>query len=156
MSLRVAVVLATVVAIALGGWIFIRFAPGRHSGGDASGGDPWAHHRGLVPFVVGSEAGLKASSASGKPIAYFFTATWCGWCTKLAEDSFSDTTIVEEMKRFTPVIVDGDAEPALMAKYGIEGFPAFVFVNQSLAPTAKILGYVPRDEFLTKLRQVPR
>lgn len=42
-----------------------------------SGADPWADHRGDVPFAVGDlETGRAASRETGRPPAYFFTATW--------------------------------------------------------------------------------
>jgi hypothetical protein len=43
--------------------------------GSAAGKD-WKDHTGDIPFIVGSERGLKEAEFTGKPILYFFTATW--------------------------------------------------------------------------------
>lgn len=36
----------------------------------------WSDHMGNIPFIVGSEKGIKEAEFTGKPILYFFTATW--------------------------------------------------------------------------------
>lgn len=36
----------------------------------------WSDHMGSIPFIVGSEKGIKEAEFTGKPILYFFTATW--------------------------------------------------------------------------------
>lgn len=38
--------------------------------------EKWASHMGDVPFVVGSRRGIVAAKASGKPLMFFYTATW--------------------------------------------------------------------------------
>jgi len=43
-------------------------------------GDPepkdWKDHMGNIPFIVGREAGMKEAEFTGKPILFFYTATW--------------------------------------------------------------------------------
>src|SRR5438876_11454351 len=34
--------------------------------------DPWSHHRGKVPFVVGYEKGMASVEDTGKPPMFFF------------------------------------------------------------------------------------
>ena len=36
----------------------------------------WKDHMGNIPFIVGREAGRKEVAFTGKPIMYFYTATW--------------------------------------------------------------------------------
>ena len=36
----------------------------------------WTDHMGNIPFIVGRAAGLKEVEFTGKPIMYFYTATW--------------------------------------------------------------------------------
>ena len=36
----------------------------------------WSDHMGNIPFIVGRAAGLKEVEFTGKPIMYFYTATW--------------------------------------------------------------------------------
>lgn len=50
--------------------------PGPASAQDRKGQKDWSDHTGNIPFIVGSERGLKEAEFQGKPILYFFTATW--------------------------------------------------------------------------------
>ncbi len=38
--------------------------------------EKWAAYFENIPFVFGSEAGVAAAEKSGKPIMFFYTATW--------------------------------------------------------------------------------
>ena len=42
----------------------------------AEGQKDWKDHMGDIPFVVGREAGMKEVAFTGKPILFFYTATW--------------------------------------------------------------------------------
>ena len=62
-------------------------APAFAGGDDSRGGSKtapapaaaekdWSKHKGNIPFIVGREAGMKEAEFSGKPILFFYTATW--------------------------------------------------------------------------------
>ena len=36
----------------------------------------WSKHKGDIPFIVGREAGMKEAEFTGKPVMFFYTATW--------------------------------------------------------------------------------
>jgi hypothetical protein len=36
----------------------------------------WSSHKGNIPFIIGREAGMKEAEFTGKPILFFYTATW--------------------------------------------------------------------------------
>ena len=110
-------------------------------------GKDWSHHTGKVPFVVGYEAGVAQARESGKPRMLFLTTTWCGWCKKLAADSFSDEAVARELEAFVPVIVDGDVEDDVIARFGVEGFPDVRFVTADGQQLGRVAGYVPKAEF---------
>lgn len=109
----------------------------------------WAHHMGKVPFTVGFEKGMALVKDSGHPPMYFFTTTWCGWCKKLAEESFNDDEIVKLIgEKFTPIIVDGDTEKDVCAKYGVSGYPKIVFAQLDGKAEKSVDGYVAKDKFM--------
>ena len=60
-----------------------------------------------LPFFLGYENGLAAAKSSNKPVMFFVTATWCGWCKRLARESFTDPQIKKLLENFVLVIVDG-------------------------------------------------
>lgn len=36
----------------------------------------WSDHKGDIPFIVGRERGMKEVAFTGKPVLFFYTATW--------------------------------------------------------------------------------
>ena len=110
-------------------------------------GKDWSHHTGKVPFVIGYDAGLAQAKESGKPLMLFLTTTWCGWCKKLAADSFSDEAVAKELEAFVPVIVDGDVERDVIARFDIGGYPDVRFVTVDGQQLGHVGGYVPKAEF---------
>ena len=113
-----------------------------------SGGKDWSHHTGKVPFIVGYEKGLEKAKLLQKPRMLFFTTTWCGWCKKLAEESFTDEEAVRELDAFVPVLVDCDVEKDVAQRFGVHGFPTVRFVNAENEELAAMNGYAPAEHFL--------
>ncbi|MCA8961232.1 MAG: thioredoxin family protein [Planctomycetes bacterium] len=111
----------------------------------------WSHHSGDIKFVIGFEKGQEMAQLSGKPMMLFFTTTWCGWCKKLAGESFVDPQVVAELTSFVPVIVDGDTEKATCQKYGVSGYPNIKFVTSDDKRHAEVAGYVDTKSFLAKV-----
>ena len=50
--------------------------PASASPEESKGSKDWSDHMGNIPFIVGSERGIKEAEFQGKPILYFFTTTW--------------------------------------------------------------------------------
>ncbi|MGO8751866.1 MAG: thioredoxin family protein [Thermoguttaceae bacterium] len=110
--------------------------------------DKWADHTQGLPFVVGYDQGRAAAAAQGKPAMMFITTTWCGWCKKLANESFNNPEIRDLLANFVCVIVDGDTESDAMRQLGAGGsFPQIVFVSPHGKILGGCLGYVPSEKF---------
>lgn len=116
----------------------------------------WEHHAGKLPFVLGFEKGMASVRETGKPPMYFFTTTWCGWCKKLAGESFVDDEVVKVLEKFTPIIVDGDTEKATCSKYGVTGFPKIVFADLKGEAVVSVGGYKPKAEFLASAQDAAK
>lgn len=43
---------------------------------EPAGQKDWTEHKGDIPFIIGREAGMKEAEFSGKPVLFFYTATW--------------------------------------------------------------------------------
>lgn len=110
--------------------------------------DVWADHTQGLPFVIGYEEGLSKARSEGKPAMMFVTATWCGWCRRLAEDSFNDPEIRRLLENFVCVIVDGDREADAKKELdATEGYPIVVFSTPEGSELARCTGYEPADKF---------
>lgn len=107
----------------------------------------WSSHARGLPFVLGFHKGLARSKATGKPVMFFVTATWCGWCKKLAAESFTDPAIKKLLESFVLVIVDGDRERSESKYLGARGFPHVVFQSSSGKTLEICQGYKPKGFF---------
>ena len=85
-----------------------------------------------------------------------FTAKWCVSCKEYEENTFSNQSVINELKKYKLLKVDvtnnTDEDTKLMQKYEIVGPPAvLVFKDGKLVK--KIIGYKPPKEFLTLLKK---
>lgn len=111
-------------------------------------GEEWNDHTQHLPFILGYENGMAAAKAANKPAMLFVTTTWCGWCTKLADESFTDPEIKKLLDNFVLVIVDGDTEQKALQTLGAdEGFPHVIFQSSSGTKLGEQVGYAPAPEF---------
>lgn len=59
--------------------------------------------------------------------------------------------MVKSLSGFTPILVDGDTEKEVCAKYGVKGYPHTIFADvKGEAAGAAISGAVPTDQFRSK------
>ena len=64
-------------ALALSATLFAGAAASAAPGdGGKDGQKDWTSHKGNIPFIIGREAGMKEAEFTGKPVLYFYTATW--------------------------------------------------------------------------------
>lgn len=86
-------------------------------------------------WITSLENAKKLSIATNKMIVVDFWATWCGPCTKMDRETWSDEEISELMLNFIPVKIDLDANKSLARKYDVKGIP-YVFI---LDPNGEII-----------------
>lgn len=107
----------------------------------------WNEHTQGLTFVVGYNQGLEKARAENKPAMLFVTATWCGWCKKLANESFNDPEVRQLLDKFVLVIVDLDTEEEVANKLGVQGVPYIVFESPEGKKLSVTEGYKPIPEF---------
>jgi hypothetical protein len=72
----------------------------------------------------------------------------------LAGSAFKDPEVVKALSKFTPILVDGDTEKEVCAKYGVRGYPNTIFADvKGEAAGPAIVGAVPTDQFLAKAQE---
>jgi len=80
-------------------------------------------------------------------------ADWCGWCKKMDQDTFTNTTVQSRMRDFVPLKLDTDKEPELAQRYGITGLPTTLVLDASGTVVLSQAGYLPPTEYLQLLAQ---
>jgi uncharacterized protein YyaL (SSP411 family) len=127
----------------------------------------WFLSLSLILFLAGSvpasevinwrsyEEGMVVSKIEKKKVFLHFYADWCGFCRKMAQDTFQDSAVVAYLnKNFIPVRVNTDKEQQTAANYGVMGLPFTVFLTDRGEPIEGRGGYISPDEMLMMLKEV--
>ena len=101
------------------------------------------------------EEGMVLGKAEKKKVFLHFYADWCGFCLKMAKETFRDSAVVSYLnENFIAVRVDFDRESATAEKYGVMGLPSNWFLTEMGQPIVSIPGYIPPDAMLSLLKEV--
>jgi uncharacterized protein YyaL (SSP411 family) len=121
----------------------------------------------LVIFFAGSvpasevihwrsyEEAMAVSKVEKKKVFLHFYADWCGFCRKMAQETFQDSSVVAFLNsNFIPVRVDTDKEQQTAANYGVPALPFTVFLTDRGEPIISLPGYIPADTMLQMLKEI--
>ena len=101
------------------------------------------------------EEGKVLAKIEKKKVFLHFYADWCGFCLKMAKETFRDSAVVSYLnENFIAVRVDFDRQPATAEKYGVRGLPSNWFLTEMGQPIVSIPGYIPPDAMLSLLKEV--
>lgn len=67
---------------------------------------------------------------SRQPLLLFFESRSCGPCRRMLLETFADASVAMAVNNgFVPVLVEGDRQPALTARLGVDAFPTVMVVR---------------------------
>lgn len=102
------------------------------------------------------DEGLKQGGADSKIVMVDFTATWCGWCTKLKDEVFSTDEFKKTAgEKLVLVAIDADKNRELVDKYKVEGFPTILFLDTDGREVNRIVGFRDLQGFLEEISKLP-
>lgn len=80
-------------------------------------------------------------------------AEWCGFCKKLDRKTLSNGEVKEALKAYHVVKIDADSSQGkeFSAKYGVQGLPTVIFLDEDGSERDRIEGYVSPEVFMTAL-----
>ena len=115
---------------------------------------------GAIQFNTASWNEILASAKNeNKPVFLDISASWCGYCKRMKANVFTDPQVGKFYNaNFINVSVDGEKGEGiqLAKKYGVKGYPTFVFLNPDGSLAFQTSGYHKVDEFLELAKKAKR
>jgi len=93
---------------------------------------------------------LALAKKENKPIFLNISASWCGFCKRMKANVFTDIEVGKLYNStFINVAVDGEKGDGieLAKKYGVKGYPTFVFLNPDGSLVYQTSGYHNPEKF---------
>ncbi len=104
---------------------------------------------------------LEEARAAGQPVIIDFYADWCIPCLELDRGTFTNERVIEAAEKFLRLKVDlthfdSPESESIRRQFNIAGVPTIVFLDATgrEVESARVVGYLPPDEFLTRLERV--
>lgn len=94
---------------------------------------------------------LALAKKENKPIFLDISTSWCGYCKKMKSTVFTNAEVSEYYNStFINVSVDAEKGEGIMLakKYGVKGYPTFVFIDPNGELIMQTSGYRASGEFL--------
>jgi thiol:disulfide interchange protein len=136
-----------------------------------------ARNRGLpapagveLPWLTDAAQATAQAKAEGKPVLMDFTGSdWCVWCQRLDAEVFATAEFAAYAKEHLVLLkldfprsktqpeAEKQQNQALLAKYGVEGFPTIIVLDASGKKIGE-LGYLPGgpSAWLAELRKLTK
>jgi thiol:disulfide interchange protein DsbD len=110
-----------------------------------------------------SDEKLEAARAQSRPVMIDFYADWCIPCLELDRRTFTSPQVIEAASGLVRLKVDltrfdSPESEALRREYNIVGVPTIVFLKSDgeEASGARVVGYLPPEDFAQRIRNVAR
>ena len=97
---------------------------------------------------------LDKAGREGKPVLVDFYTDWCGWCTKMDQDTYSDKSVNAIASDFACVKINGDRQRDLVQKYNVKAYPTTVFLDGKGTAIQKVRGYLGPGQMNKVMRSV--
>ncbi len=96
----------------------------------------------------------RAAKQATKPVMIDFYTDWCGWCTKLDNETYDNSQVQNLARKFICVKIDGDKQKNLVRQYRVTGYPAIFFLDNNGNVVKKIPGFVDANTLTPIMKSV--
>jgi thiol:disulfide interchange protein len=84
-----------------------------------------------------------------------FYTDWCGWCRKMDQTTFADSTVQNALKRVVPIKLNAEkAGRESASRFNVDGYPTILFLDAKGGEVGRIPGYMPPGPFLQELDDI--
>lgn len=99
------------------------------------------------------DEGMARAKDSGKKVFLNFYADWCGFCKKMDNSTFKDSTVVGYLQEnFIAIKVNSDKQRDIAAKYYVRGLPTSWFLSEDGEKISSLPRFSPPEELINILR----
>jgi len=99
--------------------------------------------------------GMVTGRIAKKKVFLHFYANWCGYCKKMAKETFQDPSVVSYLnENYISIRVNFDKEGETASRYGVRGLPSNWFLTQTGERIGNVPGYIPPQALLSMLKEV--
>jgi uncharacterized protein YyaL (SSP411 family) len=106
-------------------------------------------------WLTDFDDGLYKAKVENKVMLIYFYAEWCGWCTKLVQETLDNQKIALFLnEQFVCLKSDIDQNPSLAENYQNQIVPTTVFISSNREELGRIEGYLPPEQFLEYTKDI--
>lgn len=108
-----------------------------------------------VNWIFDIDEGLLKSQNDQKFLLLNFYADWCGWCLRLDQDTYGNTTVALFLnENLICVNIDVETNGALTHTYQVSTIPLVVLLSDTGDELRRIVGYRSPSAFLEELSHI--
>lgn len=95
-------------------------------------------------------AAMAQAAPAHQPVVAIIGADWCEFCHKLEDETMPDAKVKAALAKWKIVHVDGDSKSGkeITAKYGVDGFPTILFLDDRGNELNRVVGFVDADDMV--------
>jgi thiol:disulfide interchange protein len=105
-----------------------------------------------IPWRKDLQAAKAEAASSGKPVLAYFTASWCGPCQRMHEETWPDPRVAEALKQVVPVKIDVDQNSDVAMSFNVDGIPRLQMIQPDGAAGRSREGFATADELVKWLK----
>lgn len=110
-----------------------------------------------ITWLTSEKVAIEKAAAEGKPMLIDFGATWCKACKELEHETFPDSNVRNEAKRFVALRVDATDDEdkeviRLKDKYKVVGLPTVIFLDKNGKEATRFNEFVKPDKFYAAMK----
>lgn len=109
-------------------------------------------YRRNIDWATDIRAAAEHSRATGQPMLVQVTASWCGYCQKMKQETYTDRNLIAGLNRdFITVSLDADANREIVQRMKIQSLPTTLVVLPNLEVVDRLEGFQTATELQSAL-----